>query len=85
VSYRIEWTENAKRAFRKLGKQPQRRLAKAIDALAEEPRPAGVKKLETTEDLYRIRVGDYRVVYQLQDQALLVLIVRVGDRKDIYR
>lgn len=59
----------------------------AIDALAETPRPPGVKKLVAEENLYRIRirVGDYRVLFQVQDRQLLVLIVKVGHHSQIYR
>jgi mRNA interferase RelE/StbE len=56
-----------------------------MDGLGKEPRPKGVKKLAGAEDLYRIRVGDYRVVFQIQDDRLMVLVVRIGHRKDAYR
>ena len=56
-----------------------------MDGLAKEPRPKGVKKLSGADDLYRIRVGDYRVVYQIRDDRLIVLVVRIGHRKDVYR
>jgi mRNA interferase RelE/StbE len=62
----------------------RRRIGTAIDGLAAEPRPNGVKKLQGGDDLYRIRVGDYRVVYEIRDRRLLVLIVRIGHRRDIY-
>ena len=56
-----------------------------MDGLAKVPQPKGVKKLTGAEDLYRIRVGNYRVVYQIQDNCLIVLVVRIGHRKDVYR
>ena len=56
-----------------------------MDALAANPRPRGVKKLTGLDDLYRIRVADYRIVYQIQDDRLIVLVVRIGHRKDVYR
>jgi len=56
-----------------------------MDGLAKEPRPKGVNRLTGAADLYRIRVGDYRVVYQIQDNRLIVLVVRIGHRKDVYR
>jgi len=59
-----------------------------IEKLAENPRPHGVEKLEEGEKLYRTRVGpgkNYRAVYQIQDEKLVVLVVKVGDRKDVYR
>ncbi len=56
-----------------------------MDGLAVNPRPKGVKKLSGLDDLYRIRVGDYRIVYQIHDDRLIVLVVRIGHRKDVYR
>jgi len=57
----------------------------AIDVLQDNPRPPGVKKLEGSTDLYRIPVGDYRVLYRIEDDVLVILIIRIGHRKDIYR
>ncbi len=78
--YRI-WIE--KRALKALSSLPKRTRAKvweAIDSLAETPRPQGVKKLADEHQLYRIRVGSFRVVYQVLDQDLLVLVVKIGHR-----
>jgi mRNA interferase RelE/StbE len=63
----------------------QVRLKPAIDGLAEEPRPDGVVKLKGEENAYRVRVGDYRIVYEVRDNVLLVLIVKIGHRREIYR
>ncbi|MCJ7628430.1 MAG: type II toxin-antitoxin system mRNA interferase toxin, RelE/StbE family [Longimicrobiales bacterium] len=62
----------------------RQRVADEIDALQDNPRPQRCKKLKGREDFYRIRVGDYRVVYRIEDKVLLILIVRIGDRKEIY-
>jgi mRNA interferase RelE/StbE len=62
-----------------------RRLRAAIDGLEENARPAGCVKLAGEPDLYRIRVGDYRVVYQVKDTALTVLVLSIGHRREIYR
>ena len=59
--------------------------AKAIDALARAPRPAGCIQLAGADDAYRIRIGDYRVVYEIADKVLIVYIIRVAHRKDVYR
>lgn len=83
--YRAELTPRAQRDFRKLPRHIQPRIAKKIDALAESPRPGGAEILSGSERLYRIRAGDYRVIYQIQDELLVVLVVRIGDRKEIYR
>jgi len=85
VAYRVEFAPAADRQFRKLPAVAQKRLEPEIDALADDPRPPGFKKLKGMENLYRIQVGDYRVVYQIRDDALLVLVVRVRHRKDVYR
>jgi len=53
--------------------------------LANNPRPFGSDKLAGPEELYRVRVGDYRIVYQIQDEALLVLVVKIGHRREVYR
>jgi mRNA interferase RelE/StbE len=65
-------------------KKDRQRIVEAILALAEEPRPSGCRKL-SGRDKYRIRCGDYRVVYSVQDVILVVTIVRVGHRSDVYR
>lgn len=61
------------------------RLRVAIDGLAENPRPPGCVKLQGGDELFRVRVGDYRIVYQIQDAVLVVLVVQVGHRREIYR
>ena len=85
MAYRIEFTTKAHKQFRDLQKPIQKRLANRIDALANDPRPQGVTKLSTEESLYRVRAGDYRVIYQIQDKVLLVLIVGIGHRSDVYK
>jgi mRNA interferase RelE/StbE len=61
------------------------RFREAIDSLAENPRPPGCVKLQGHVELYRVRVGDYRIVYQIQDAILVVLVVEIGHRREIYR
>jgi len=85
LAYRIEFTPRADSQFRGLDKSVQSRLGQRIDSLAENPRPQGVKKLAGEGDFYRVRVGDYRIVYQICDKSLLVVIVRLGHRSEIYR
>jgi len=84
-TYQIEFAPSAIKQLEKLPKVMQRRIAAKIDALGREPRPHGVEKLEAREGLYRIRVGDYRVVYAIRDERLIVLILRIAHRKDVYR
>ncbi len=84
--YRIEFLKRAEKHFKSLPSDAQKRLSKRIDALAQNPRPSGVKKLSNNEEkFYRIRESDYRVIYQIHDQLLLVFIVDVGHRRKIYK
>jgi mRNA interferase RelE/StbE len=85
VAYRVEIAPAARRRIKKLNKTAQERIISTIDALGEDPRSAGMKKLSGANDLYRVREGDYRIIYQVRDAILLVLVVKVGHRKDVYR
>jgi mRNA interferase RelE/StbE len=85
VAYTVELRPAARRELRRLPKAEQQRVTKAIDGLQDEPRPHGCKALRGKRDWYRIRVGAYRVVYVVRDQELLVLVLRVAQRKDVYR
>jgi mRNA interferase RelE/StbE len=85
MTYQIEFVKKAAKQFRVLPTQEQERLQPKIEDLAIEPRPNGVVKLAGEEDLYRIRVGDYRIIYSIQDDQLLILVVKIGHRKEIYR
>jgi len=85
VVYEVEFTSKSEKQFKKLNKSIQKRLARKIDALSKNPCPNGAKKLSGEEDIYRIRVGDYRIVYGIFDTELLVLVVKIGHRRDIYR
>ena len=60
------------------------RIISALHALADDPRPHGVKKLKGYRDYWRIRVGDYRIIYAIQDDRLLVIVIRIGHRRDVY-
>lgn len=84
MAYSVIVAPAAKRDLKRLPAEAVRRVASAIDDLAEEPRPHGSAKLQGATDLYRIRIGDYRVIYQIHDRQLRILIVRVGHRRDIY-
>jgi mRNA interferase RelE/StbE len=85
MPYTIIVTNPARKQLLKLPATMQERIAEAIDALAEIPRPHGVEPLKGLLDTYRIRVGDYRVIYALHDEELLILVIRVGHRRAIYR
>lgn len=85
MTYRVEFTSSAGRDFSKLNRAMQQRITAKVNGLADHPRPRGTEKLEGRENRYRIRVGDYRVIYEIQDDVLVVLIVRIGHRRDVYR
>jgi mRNA interferase RelE/StbE len=56
-----------------------------IDSLAANPRPQGVEKMKGEKNLYRVRTGDYRILYTIEDRKLIVLVVKIGNRRDVYR
>lgn len=70
--YRVEVVGAAKRQLRKLSKENQRRVLDSIERLAENPRPHGDKQLQGSENLFRVRIGDYRVIYEIRDAILFV-------------
>ncbi|MCC5640767.1 type II toxin-antitoxin system RelE/ParE family toxin [Nostoc sp. CHAB 5844] len=83
--YKIEFSNAAFKQLKKLPAQVQTRIQTKIDELTDNPRPNGVVKLEDSDSSYRIRVGNYRVLYDIFDDVLLVIVVRVGHRKQVYR
>lgn len=85
MTYRIEVAPAALRQLRKLDRTAQKRMQAAIELLAEQPRPSGAKKLVGGEGEWRVRTGDYRIVYEIHDDVLLVLVVAVGHRRENYR
>jgi mRNA interferase RelE/StbE len=85
MPYVIQFKNSALKVLYKLPKERAHPIAYAIDALGKNPRPQGCKKLKGLDNLYRIRVANYRVVYQIYDKVLIVLVVSIGDRKEIYR
>jgi mRNA interferase RelE/StbE len=83
--YNIFIRKSALRELSKITAPTSVRIQHAIDALAHDPRPRGCRKLTGGVGAYRIRVGDFRVVYEIDDNAVIVVIVRLGHRKDVYR
>jgi mRNA interferase RelE/StbE len=82
---RVEFAPAATRDFRGLSPDVRRRLRPRIDALAVQPRPREAAALRGGENIYRLRVGDYRILYEIREAVLLVLVVRIGHRREIYR
>ena len=85
ATYSVFFKLSADKALKKLPTKVQQWIALAVGELAVDPRPADSVKLEGEDNLWRIRVGDYRVVYTIEDRKLVVLVVRVAHRKDVYR
>lgn len=85
MRYTITLTPRAAKELRAIARSDQERLARRIDGLALNPKPYGVRKLSGDENLYRIRVGDFRVVYSIEDRRLVVMVIRIGHRRDVYR
>ena len=85
MAYRIVVTRRAEKDLAALPKAALRRIDAKILSLASAPRPAEAVKLKGADTLYRVRVGDYRIVYEVQDDAVVIVIVRVGHRREVYR
>ncbi len=86
ASYSLAFKASARKELLRLGTAADRkRILTAIQRLAESPRPVGSEKLAGADLLYRIRVGDYRVVYEIVDDELLVTVIRVAHRREVYR
>lgn len=85
ATYRIEIAPAAARQLRKLDPAARRRVQAAVELLALEPRPASAKKLVGGDGEWRVRTGDYRIVYEIRDQVLLVIVLAIGHRREVYR
>ena len=84
ASYSVLIKPSAAKELERLPDKLRRQVAKRIQALADNPRPVGVEKL-TGEELYRLRQGDHRIVYSIEDAVLIVRVVRIGNRREVYR
>ena len=80
--YKIEIKKSVFKTLRRIDRQTLDKVKKAIDKLAHDPRPYGYKKLVDEEGLYRIRVGNYRIIYEIHDQILLIMVLRVAKRNE---
>jgi mRNA interferase RelE/StbE len=86
ASYSIQLKPAAERDLKKIkDRAVLTRISRVIDGLATNPRPPGVKALQGDSSILRIRVGDYRILYTIEDPVLLVLVVRIGHRREVYR
>jgi mRNA interferase RelE/StbE len=85
MPYTIDFAPSARRDLKKLERPVQRRVIEKAQSLQNNPRAPGTEKLEGGGDFYRVRTGDYRIVYTISDRKLIVLVVKIGNRKDVYR
>ena len=84
MRYTVTLDRGSQRALDSLRGDIYRRMIQALRGLADNSRPHGVKKLKGYRDYWRIRVGDYRIIYTIQDDRLIVTVIRIGNRRDVY-
>jgi mRNA interferase RelE/StbE len=82
--YRVELRRNSQKALDRLQKQERSKIISSLLELEQNPRPQGVEKVRETE-LWRVREGDYRIVYYINDENKIITVVRIGHRRDVYR
>ncbi|CAB4893067.1 unannotated protein [freshwater metagenome] len=85
MSYRITLAPSAARQLRKQDPQVRRRIQAALELLADDPRPPAATRLVGGAGEWRVRTGDYRVIYEIHDDELLVLVLQLGHRRDVYQ
>ena len=84
ASYSLLIKPSAVKELERLPAKPRRLIVRKIESLAEDPRPRGSEKL-SGKDLHRVRQGDYRILYDIQDKARVVVVIRIGHRREVYR
>ena len=85
TAFRLQISRTAERQLKKLSADAQNRVVRAVQALANEPFPRGCRKLSGYDDVFRIRVGPYRVLYSVNGDTLIVVVLKVGHRRHVYR
>lgn len=85
VKFKIQISSSAEKQLQKLPKEVQNRISKIILDLARNPYPYGCKKLAGEDDIWRIRIGDYRVLYSIDKAIITIVVLKIGHRKEIYR
>jgi mRNA interferase RelE/StbE len=83
--YQVLISKTARKQLQELPKAIANNISQKIDTLSKDPRPEGCKKLQGSQDDYRVRVGDYRIVYRIENKMLIVEVIRIGHRKDVYK
>ena len=85
ANYKIEISASAEKYIKKIPKKDLAKVIKAIQILGINPYPEGCRKLQGHEDVYRVRQGNYRIIYEVEDKKLIILVLKIGHRKDIYK
>jgi len=85
AKYRIVISSSAEKSLKKIPKKDVKRIVDAIERLALHPFPVGSRKLAGYDKIFRIRIGYYRVIYEVEGQNLLILVLKIGHRKDVYK
>ena len=85
AKYRIEISRTAEKQLKKLRQEDQRRVVKAMVSLGNDPYPKGSRKLTGYDDVFRMRVGEFRILYSVSAKKLIIIILKIGRRKDVYR
>jgi mRNA interferase RelE/StbE len=85
TNYRIQFKASAAKEFKKLPLSVKQRVSISLDNLQQNPRPSGVKKLQGEQALYRVRVGEYRIVFTIDDDEKIIKITRIRHRQDVYK
>jgi mRNA interferase RelE/StbE len=85
MTYTVRLDGRTRKTLDRLPADMHARIVRKLDALEEDPRPHGVEKLAGPDSLYRVRVGDWRIVYAIHDRELVVIVIRIGNRREVYR
>jgi len=85
AKYKIEFSRSAEKQLKKLPRGDQQRIVEAVLALADETVPRGARKLAGYDDVFRIRVGRYRILYSVSSGTLVIIVLKIGHRQDVYR
>ncbi len=85
ATYQIEWKKSALRELKQLDRKSIPRVISAVESLSTGPFPSGVRKLQGSDNTYRVRIGQYRIVYEIFQGKIVIVIIRVRHRKDAYR
>ena len=85
MKYRVEFKRSAAKALKKIPKSDQRRICDRIDSLSENLQEPAITKMKGDNPFHRIRVGDYRIIYEIHSDILIIMVLKIGHRKEVYR